>query len=324
MDPAAPRILVTGAGGFVGSVLLKRLAARLPAQACIYAAGHVGDGARICPMDLDVTDCDAVERAVLAAQPDAVMHLAAVSAFQTAKNDPLKAWQVNLMGALNLATAIMTHARDALLVFASTSEAYGDAFNRSAQPVDESANLLPRSLYAATKAAADLALGQMAHDGLNVVRFRPFNHTGPGQIEDFVVPAFAAQIARIEAGLAAPIIEVGNLDAQRDFLDVRDVVAAYETVLLDKEVPTGSVFNLSSGRPRRIGDILNQLLAMSTVPIEVRIDPARVRPNEVPVVAGDSSLARAVLGWKPNIAWETTLESVLEGFRQKLVNLRPH
>ncbi|MET3889507.1 GDP-4-dehydro-6-deoxy-D-mannose reductase [Bosea sp. OAE506] len=323
MVRAAPRILVTGAGGFVGSVLLQRLSARLPADACIHAAGHAGDDGRIIALDLDVTDYGAVERAVISARPDAVMHLAAVSAFQMARNDPLRAWQVNLTGTLNLATAIMTHAPEALLVFAGTSEAYGDTFNRSTQPIDESAALLPRSLYAATKAAADIALGQMAHDGLNVVRFRPFNHTGPGQIESFVVPAFAAQIARIEAGLAAPVIEVGNLDAQRDFLDVRDVVSAYEAVLLDKPVSTGAVFNLSSGQPRRIGDILNQLLAMSTVGIEVRIDPARLRPNEVPVVAGDSSHARSILGWQPRLPWETTLEGVLEGFRRSSGTQRP-
>jgi nucleoside-diphosphate-sugar epimerase len=318
-----PRIFVTGAGGFVGSILVRSLARKLPAGGVIHAAGYLGDDDCVRAITLDITDAAAIDAAIEETRPDFVMHLAAVSAFQTAKKAPRQAWNVNLTGTINLAESILTHVPDACFVFASTSEAYGEAFNRSLLPLDETAALIPRSLYAATKAAADLALGQMAYDGLRTVRFRPFNHTGPGQGEDFVVPAFAAQIARIEAGLAAPIINVGNLDARRDFLDARDVVAAYEAVLLGTVRPqAGAVFNLCSGEPRRIGDILDQLLALSNVRIDVRVDAARMRPNEVPLVAGDSRLARETIGWRPEIAWETTLSDVLSDFRQQLADQR--
>jgi GDP-4-dehydro-6-deoxy-D-mannose reductase len=162
-------------------------------------------------------------------------------------------------------------------------------------------------------------LGQMALQGLKVTRLRPFNHTGPGQTERFAIPSFAAQIARIERGLQEPSILVGSLDSMRDFLDVQDVVDAYvSTVLLADELPAGCVMNLASGKPRRIGDLLESLLAMSEVRIEVAPDPARFRPNDTPLVVGDSSRAHALLGWRPQRDIETTLASVLGYWRARV------
>lgn len=293
------RILVTGAGGFVGSHLVPALRAAFP-DAALTLAGAA---------DLDIADAQAVRDLVARAQPEVCVHLAAISAIAAARQDPALAWRVNLLGTLALAEAL--RAQDALLVYPSSAEIYGTSF-RAGQPLDESAAPAPQNTYAATKAAADLALGAMAADGLRVVRLRPFNHTGPGQTEAFVVPAFAAQAARIAAGLQPPVLKVGNLDARRDFLDVRDVCAAYVAAIARAEaLPPGAVLNIASGTPRRIGDVLADLLRLAGVAPCIEPDPARMRPSDIPTAAGDATAAREALGWAPAIAWETTLRDVL-------------
>jgi len=147
-----------------------------------------------------------------------------------------------------------------------------------------------------------------AESGLRVVRFRPFNHTGPGQSEAFVIPAFAAQIARIEAGAQEPVIRVGNLEPERDFLHVADVVRAYALALERfDELPAGAVFNLASGQPRRIGDILAAIIARASVPIRVEVDPARLRPVEIMRAVGDATKAREVLGWAASVDFQAVL-----------------
>jgi GDP-4-dehydro-6-deoxy-D-mannose reductase len=158
----------------------------------------------------------------------------------------------------------------------------------------------------------------MALNGLRVIRFRPFNHTGPGQTDQFVVPAFASQIARIEAGLQSPVLRVGNLDAQRDFLDVRDVVDAYVlAVEKSDDLPTGTILNIASGRPRRIRELLDHLLSLSRRDITVEADPARQRPNDTPVFAGDASRARRMLGWAPRRDIQDTLLEILNACRRQ-------
>jgi GDP-4-dehydro-6-deoxy-D-mannose reductase len=148
---------------------------------------------------------------------------------------------------------------------------------------------------------------------------RPFNHTGPGQSASFVVPAFARQVARIAAGLQAPKLQVGALDPFRDFLDVRDVCAAYVAALARAdEVAPGAVFNVASGVPRRIGDILSALMAMAGVEAEVSTGAALLRRAEIPTASGDAGAARAALGWAPAIAWERTLEDVLADWRGRV------
>jgi GDP-4-dehydro-6-deoxy-D-mannose reductase len=201
------RTLITGASGFVGCHLVPHLAASFPATDLFTE--HV-----------DVTDRDAIVKAVRDARPDVCIHLAAITAVAGARSDPDRAWRVNLHGALNLARAMLAFAPYCRLVFASSAEIYGRSFE-SGQPLDETALLAPMNSYAATKAAADLALRAMANDGLNVVRLRLFNHTGPGQSQVFVLPAFTRQIALIESGRQAPPLRVGGLDSRRDFLDVR-------------------------------------------------------------------------------------------------------
>ena len=156
----------------------------------------------------------------------------------------------------------------------------------------------------------------MAEAGLRSVRFRLFNHTGPGQSPQFVVPAFASQIAAIERGDRSPVMKVGNLEARRDFLDVRDVVEAYAAAVGALDLPGGIVVNVASGIPRRMGDVLDAMLAMSGADITVERDEALMRPTDIPVTAGDARRAASMLGWRPAIAWETTLRDVLDAHRR--------
>ncbi len=185
---------------------------------------------------------------------------------------------MNLGGTLALARAILAHAPGCLLLFASSADGYGESF-RGGEALDEGARLAPLNPYAATKAAADLALGAMVPEGLRVVRARPFNHTGPGQAPAFAVPAFARQAARIKAGLQPPVMQVGNLEPRRDFLDVRDVCAAYALCLARGEaLPPGVILNLASGQARRIGDVLADVLREAGVKARVETSAARLRP----------------------------------------------
>jgi GDP-4-dehydro-6-deoxy-D-mannose reductase len=300
-----PRILVTGAHGFVGPHLIAALTAEFPA-------------AEIRAATADVTDMTSVSDEVRSFVPEICFHLAAVSAVPQANRDPLGAWRVNLHGTLHLAAALQSHAPDCTLIFASSAEAYGLSFN-SGGPVTEAAALAPASTYGATKAAADLALGALAQAGLRVIRVRPFNHIGRGQSDNFVVASFARQIALIEAGAQAPALSVGNLKAARDFLDVRDVCAAYVACCIRaRELPRDAIINIASGHARRIGDVLQTLLGLTPVSVEVVADPARMRVSDIPVAAGNNELAGRLLGWKPSIAWSDTLSEVLDDWRVRV------
>lgn len=305
MTTAPLRILITGANGFVGRHLTQSLSAAYP------------DAALFTPT-FDVCDPAEVSAIVRTAEPDCCIHLAAISANAEAQEDQDRAWRVNLHGTLHLAQAILQQVPDCQLVFASSAEAYGGSFSPDFA-LDETAPLAPLNVYGATKAAADLALGSMAGQGLRAVRLRLFNHTGPGQTFRFVVAAFARQVARIAAGLQAPMVEVGNLEPRRDFLDVRDVCAAYIACIDRRDVLSpGALFNVASGDARRIGDVLEDLRALAGVAVEVRVDRSRVRATDLPLVCGDAARARLVLGWIPTIPWQQTLEDVLEDWHSRV------
>ncbi|TIN31106.1 MAG: NAD-dependent epimerase/dehydratase family protein [Mesorhizobium sp.] len=300
------RILITGASGFVGTALLQLLQ-REHVDCKVFPLGH-GEGQRNA---IDLLDREAVDRAVREIQPTALIHLAAVAAPSDARNAPRHAWNVNVTGTMNLAESALRHAPNARFVCVGSSEAYGASFLDMAGPVTESAPLRPMNVYAATKAAADLMIGQMAYDGLRAIRFRPFNHTGPGQSDTYVVSDFARQVAEIVSGKSEPIIRVGNLEAERDFLDVRDVVRAYaSSAILDLDAGPDRVYNLASGQPRKIRDILDALIAQSGIDIEVRVDPEKLRPNDIPVASGDATKARDRLKWTPLVPFEQTIADV--------------
>jgi GDP-4-dehydro-6-deoxy-D-mannose reductase len=308
---AAHRILVTGLGGFVGATLAQ-VASRHPQAAGLALLPlAAADGAAI-----DIRDADAVDAAVARLKPDAVVHLAAVALPRQAAQQPAEAWAVNLMGTFNLAEAVRRRAPGATFVFAGSAEAYGVSFARAAAPVREDEPLEPLSPYGATKAAADLMVGQMARDGLRAVRFRPFNHAGPGQAPAYVVSSFARQVVRIERGWQAPAMRVGNLSVRRDILDARDVVRAYLDAALGlPDAAAGRAFNLATGAPVPIGSILETLAAQAGLSVEIEVDQALVRPGEIATVSGDPSQAARILGWRPVIALEDTLAAVLAHWR---------
>ncbi len=310
---APRRILVTGAGGFVAMHLLPRLRAAFPDAELVLIGG---DGDRI-----DIADAAAVARLVEKAPPDACIHLAAVSGVPAATGDPDAAWRVNVHGTLVLARALQKARPDCVFLFASSAEIYGRSF-APGLPLDEAGLPAPMNTYAATKAAADLALGAMAASGLRAIRLRPFNHTGPGQGPGFVVPAFARQVARIAAGVQPPRMQVGALDPYRDFLDVRDVCDAYVACLARADsLAPGSIFNIASGTPRRIGDMLDALLAIAGVSAEIATGTALLRKAEIPSASGNADAAKSAFGWQPSIAWERTLGDVLEHWRAQVAAL---
>ena len=318
----SPRILITGANGFVGTWLRRCLQVKLTPGAKIFAnglsSGNRTDGDGTQWHDVDLRDPNAVDALVSATRPTVLVHLAAQSHVQEAIWSPELTWSVNLNGTMNLANAVLRHSPSCRFIFVSSSEVYGGSFRLSSSPLNEMARLDPENAYAASKAAADLFVGQLARQGLQALRFRPFNHTGPQQSSRFVVPAFASQVVRIERGKGDQTIRVGNLNALRDFLDVRDVVSAYAAAILKRDpLEPGLILNLASGQPRRIGSILEALVAKSKIAIGIESDQQKFRPDEMPFAAGDSTRARDILGWSPSISWEQTLDDILADLRSR-------
>jgi GDP-4-dehydro-6-deoxy-D-mannose reductase len=314
------RVLVTGAGGFVGPHLVEALQRTCGRDLTILATTKNG---RIVPeldrLDpLDICDVEATSQVIAGWRPTHVVNLAGIAAPAAASADPEAAWNVHLRGSRNIAQAILSTVPDCWLLHVGSGLVYG-ASAKLGLPIDEDTVLAPIDEYAATKAAADIALGAFVRRGLKCVRFRPFNHTGRGQTEDFVIPAFAMQIARIEGGVMPALLRVGNLDAERDFLDVADVAEAYAlAVRLSDSLVSGEIFNIASGRPRRISDILNQLLSFSGQTISLQRDQARDRSSDLPSIVGDAKRIRAKLGWAPRHPFEETLRGILDDCRARV------
>jgi GDP-4-dehydro-6-deoxy-D-mannose reductase len=300
------RVLVTGASGFVGRHLLAALRANGDEA---IAAGTQHDGPPFAALDL--LDAASARAVVDDAAPDAIVHLAGQAFVPQSVADPLGTLAVNATGTAHVLEAARlyrdrTHAALRVLVI-SSAEVYGIQPPAN-MPLDESAATQPANPYAASKLAAETyALAWSRSYGLDVCVARPFNHIGPGQDARFAVASFAQQLAGIAAG-ASRVMAVGNLEAERDFLDVRDVVRAYLALLANGR--GGEVYNICSGRTVAIREVLRQLITIARVPVEVRDDPERMRPSDVPILSGNAAKLRAATGWEPAFTLAASLRDI--------------
>ncbi|MBD5606506.1 MAG: GDP-mannose 4,6-dehydratase [Candidatus Eremiobacteraeota bacterium] len=302
------RALVTGGNGFVG----RHLCAELRARGCeTLVAGRSSDAPGAVDVELDLADDANVRRVVAAARADVVFHLAAQAFVPRSNEDPLGTFDTNVMGTARLVEALRAAhpGAPARLVFVSSGEVYG-AHPASDLPLREDAFTAPSNPYAASKLAGEaIVLAATRAKAVAAVVTRAFNQIGPGQSAPFVVPSFAARLARIAAG-GDPVLTVGNLEPKRDFLDVRDVVRAYAD--LGARGVAGEVYNVCSGSPVAIVDILRKLVTIAHVGVEIREDPALVRAVDVPIVYGDNAKLRAATGWTPAYGLAQSLRDVFD------------
>jgi len=304
---AAVRILVTGADGFVG----RRLCSWLETQGdTVVAAGGPHLSTRPGAHRLDIIDLQAVRELVEAARPEAVIHLAGISSVAQSHQNPTATFTINVLGAVNLLTAVRDLAPRARVLLVGSGEVYGPV--APGLRAFEEYPLLPTSPYAASKIGAEMAGLQFFRSyGLEVISARPFNHLGAGQDVGFVVPSFASQLQRIKRGELPPVLRVGNLEPIRDFSHVLDVVEAYR-LLLERGQP-GGIYNVCSGEGRTIRSLVEQLVELAGVRVEVQVDPARFRPADVPSLVGEP-LRLERMGWRRSRTVGTALNEVLEEF----------
>ena len=325
-NPSRPLALVTGASGFVGRHLLHELqqTTTWDLMSLTRRMSQAIPGVRnvVC----DLLDADLLQRTLEHHQPTHIIHLAAQSYVPSSLNDPRTTLRTNVEGLLNLLESARTLTTDPLVLVVGSAEQYG-LVEPGSLPITESTPFRPASPYAVSKITQDmLALQYWLTWGLRTIRVRPFNHVGPGQSDRFMLASFARQVAEVEYGVADPVILTGNLEARRDLLDVRDVVRAYR-LLLEHGTP-GEVYNLASGVARRIGDLLDALIGLSRVTLDVRQDPARMRPADIPELRGDATRLRNAVGWKPEIPISQTVIDTLDWWRVQVqgnggVNSRP-
>jgi GDP-4-dehydro-6-deoxy-D-mannose reductase len=312
----AKRVLITGITGFVGSHLAERLLADgleihgIAFEPPPYAnLTTIASTLRIHRADL--SDPDSLRAAVTAARPDAVVHLAGQAIPSLAQRDASGTVNLNVVGTANLLAALAT-LDGARLVYASSADVYGLP---DRVPVDEDAPLRPTNVYAASKAAAEAFVREFGdRAGHPTVILRPANTNGPRQHPGLAASGFAKQIAEAEAGLVEPVIRHGRLDAQRDFLDVRDVAAAYAAAIGLAPERT-ETYNVGSGEPVSVDRVLRTLLHLARIPVRTELDPDRVRPGDPTVVALDASRFRTRTGWAPKMTLERSLADTLEHWR---------
>jgi GDP-4-dehydro-6-deoxy-D-mannose reductase len=314
------KALITGISGFVGSHLAEYLLENTDWEVAGTVFGPYANIADLCgTLELypaELSRLDVVTFVLEQARPDVLFHLAAQPLVSASRRDPWGTLETNIRMQLNVLEGVAQVKPDCRVLVVGSSEEYG-LIRPKDLPIDEETPLRPLSAYAISKVAQDL-LGLQYHltHGLHVVRVRPFNHTGPRQRIGFVAPDFASQIAAAEVGLGPAMIQVGNLEARRDFSDVRDIVRAYVLLLTAGE--PGQVYNAGSGESHAVQDVLDTLLGMSEAEIEVQQDPARMRPSEVPEVVCDPTRIRNQTGWETEITFEESLRDVLAYWRAEM------
>ena len=307
--------LVTGATGFAGGHLVEHLLEQAPQVA---AWGHAGgrelparSDERVSWSAVDVTDADAVTGALERLRPSAIYHCAGIADVHGTWAVSTRALRVNVIGTHTLLGAVERLRLDVPILVTGSALVYASSLDALA----EHSRIAPSSPYGVSKLAQEMVANLSPG---HVVLARPFNHAGPRQSASYVTSSFARQIAEAEAGIRAPVLEVGNLEARRDITDVRDTVRAYR-LLVERGRPH-QPYNVCRGEAFRVGDLLQSLISEAQIPIEVRTDPSRLRPNDNPVVRGDRRRLERDTGWAPHIPIEDTLRDLLDYWRRHLTH----
>jgi len=312
------RILVTGASGFVGQYLIRELVSRggdiyaacyqpHPTLTKLLGEDHVFPG--------DLTDHSYVKQLISGIRPDIIYHLAALSIVHHDVPTARRALENNLGLQYNLLEEVRQLAPSARLMAICSGNIYGKV-NQDELPIKESTPIRPLNAYSVSKLSQEiLALQYFYAHSLDVVILRPFNHTGPGQTDNFVIPAFAKQFAAIKKGQQDPIIKVGNLDTARDFTDVEDMVQAY--LVAADNCKSGEIYNIGSGKASKIIDILSMMREISGLTVEIEVEPNRQRGVDVPILMADATKFREATGWQPKIPFKETLAKVLKYWEEQ-------
>jgi len=317
------RILITGITGFAGSHLADYILANHP-NVKVYGLIrwrspmenilHIRDKIEL--HEGDLKDIVSLKKCLAEIKPDQIFHLAAQSFVPTSWKCPAETFSINAIGQINLFEAILDLKLSPRIQVAGSSEEYG-LVNADEIPMKETNPLRPLSPYAVSKVAQDfLAWQYFKSYGLSTVRTRGFNHTGPRRGDVFICSNFAKQIAEIETGKKEPVIYVGNLEAKRDFTDVRDIVRGYWLCL--EKGKDGDVYNVGTGKAYAMKEVLDFLLSMSKVKVKTKVDPARLRPSDVPVLFSDCTKFRELTGWEPKITFKQSLQDLLEHWRERI------